>query len=84
MISGLQMWMKSPKNWDLSDAATPHLPHPTPTLLWSWDSLSSNHLPLLKVNKETGLDTDSWGAYERNEFSEPGGLHLPKHRMIIP
>ena len=25
----------------------------------------------------TGLVTDSWGAYERNEFSKPRGLHLP-------
>ena len=25
---------------------------------------------------------DSWGAYERNEFSEPGGLHLPLQRRL--
>ena len=25
---------------------------------------------------------DSWGAYERNEFSESRDLHLPIHRML--
>ena len=25
---------------------------------------------------------DSWGECERNEFSEPRGLHLPIHRML--
>ena len=28
------------------------------------------------------LTPQSWGAYERNEFSEPRGLHLPKHSML--
>ena len=35
-----------------------------------------------KVNKETGLASDSWGIHERNEFSEPRDLHLPIHRML--
>ena len=35
-----------------------------------------------KGNKKTGLAPDSWGAYERNGFSEPRGLHLPIHRML--
>ena len=33
-------------------------------------------------NKETGLIPDSWDSYERNEFNEPRGLHLPRHRML--
>ena len=32
--------------------------------------------------QEARLAPDSWGAYERNEFSEPRGLHLPIHRML--
>jgi len=31
-----------------------------------------------KVNKET----ENWGAYERNAFSEPRVLHLPLRRML--
>ena len=45
-------------------------------LLRSWENAESNR------NKETRLAPDSWGAYERNEFSEPRGLHLPIHRML--
>ena len=52
-------------------------PPPAPRwLLWSWENARS------KVNKETGLAPDSWGEYERNEFSEPRGLHLPIQRML--
>ena len=32
--------------------------------------------------EETGVGPDSWGAYKRHEFSEPGGLHLPTQRML--
>lgn len=47
-----------------------HTPPPW-WLLRSWENAESNR------NKETRLAPDSWGAYERNEFSEPRGLHLP-------
>ena len=49
--------------------------HPQQWLLRSCKNARS------KVNKRTGLVPDSWGAYERNEFSETRGLHLPIHRM---
>ena len=35
-----------------------------------------------KVNNEAGLAPESWGARDRNEFSEPRGLRLPIHRML--
>ena len=35
-----------------------------------------------RMNKETGLAPDRWGAYERNEFSKSRGLHLPIGRML--
>ena len=47
---------------------------------WGAGGMQVANMPLLKVIKETGLASDSWGAYERNEFSEPRGLHLPIHR----
>ena len=50
--------------------------HPPEWLLRSWGNARS------KVNKGTGLAPDSWGAYERNELSEPRGLHLPIYRML--
>ena len=38
-------------------------------------------MPLLNENKKTGFTLESRGAYEKNEFSEPRGLHLPMHRI---
>ena len=49
--------------------------HPPKWLLKNWGNARS------KVNKETGLPPDSWGAYERHEISESRGLHLLIHRM---
>ena len=49
---------------------------PESWLLRSWGTARS------KVSKETGLAPDSWDAYERNEFSEPRGVHLPIQRML--
>ena len=54
-----------------SGCCQPHL-----WLLRSWGDARS------KVSKETGFAPDSWGACERNGFSEPRGLHLPIHRML--
>ena len=50
--------------------------HPHLWLLRSWGDVRS------KVSKETGFALDSRGDYERNEFNEPRGLHLPIHRML--
>ena len=33
--------------------------------------------------RKQGLAPDSWGAYERNEFGEPRGLHLPLQRRML-
>ena len=49
---------------------------PPQWLLRSWGNARS------KVNKETGRAPDMWDAYERNEFSEPRGLHLPVHKAL--
>ena len=69
-ISSLQMWM-----WASQSMIQQMMP-PASWLLRSWGNARS------KVNKETGLAPDSWGAYERNEFSEPRFLHLLIHRML--
>ena len=76
-ISGLQISMKVSKT-----VIQGMLPPPAWWLLRSWDNARSNYLPHFKVNKETGLATDSWGAYERNEFSESRGFHLPTNRKL--
>ena len=59
---------------------------PLQWLLRSWGNARISHLPhchsLRWTRKETGSAPDSWGAYERNEFSEPRGLHLPIQRML--
>ena len=68
-ISGLQMWMRSPKT------VIQKMP-PSPRVMRSWEDARN------KVNKGIGLAPDRWGAYERNEFSEPQGLHLPIHWML--
>ena len=72
VISGLQMWIRVPKT-----VIQGMLPPPPPWwLLRSWGNARN------KVNKKTWLAPDSWDAYERNEFSEPKGVHLPIHRVI--
>ena len=70
------------QNCDPVDSATPPMPHPPWWLLRNWGNARSSQPPLLKVNKKTGLAPDSWGAYERNEFSKPRVLHLHIHRML--
>ena len=37
----------------------------------------------LKVRKHRILAPESWGAYRRNDFSEPRLLHLPIHRKAL-
>ena len=61
LISSLQMWM-----WAPQPAIWQMLP-PTTVIAEELGDYK-------KVNKETGLAPDSWGAYERNEFSYPRGL----------
>ena len=35
------------------------------------------------IIKKEDLALDSWDTYERNEFSQPGCLHLPTHRGAL-
>ena len=37
----------------------------------------------LRLRKHRMLAPDSWGAYQRNDFSEPWLLHLPIHRKAL-
>ena len=37
----------------------------------------------LRVGKNRILAPDSWGAYQRNDFSEPWLLYLPEHRKAL-
>ena len=69
-FSGLQMWMKAPKT-----GIKCMLPLPVVTTEELYNARS-------KMNKATGLAPGSWGAYERNEFSDSRDLHLPIHRML--
>ena len=53
LISHLQVWMRAPKTM------IQRVLLPSQWLLRSWGNVKS------RVSKETGLATDSWGAYER-------------------
>ena len=37
----------------------------------------------LRMRKHRILAPDSWGAYQRNDFSEPRLLHLPIHSKVL-
>ena len=37
----------------------------------------------LRMRKHRILAPDSWGAHQRNDFSEPRLLHLPIHRKVL-
>ena len=61
-ISGIQMWMRAPKTVIQGMLL--------PTMV-CWGA------GVMQEARWTGLTPDGWGAYERNEFSESRGLHLP-------
>ena len=69
-ISSLQMWMRAPKT-EIQWMLPPH-------------KVFAEELGECKRQGEQGnrISPGSWDAYERNEFSEPGGLHLPAQRML--
>ena len=50
-----QWFLASKCNWGISKLTSRVCCHPPRWLLRSWGSTRSSHLPLLKVNKETGL-----------------------------
>ena len=61
--------------------------------VWEWGAIAfsvdcrhSLRWPLRKGSlgcENRMLVPDRWGAYERNDFSEPGPLHLPLHRKAL-
>ena len=71
-----QRFVASKYEWALPKLRSSRCCHPSWGLLRSWGNARS------KVNNETGLAPDTWGAYERSEFREPRGLRLPVHRML--
>ena len=69
-------FVASKYEWALPKLRSSRGCHPSWGLLRSWGNARS------KVNNETGLAPDTWGAYERRELREPRGLHPPAHRML--
>ena len=51
---------------------------------WDPGDATTPHVDCWGAERMQGarLAPDSWGAYERNEFSEPRGLHLPTLRRL--
>ena len=88
-ISGLQMWMRAPQTVIQKMLLLPH-PHRTPHPRGDWWLLScwgggmqeAAICYFSKWTRKQYLAADNWGAYERNEFSEPRGLHLSIQRML--
>ena len=71
-----QWFLASKCEWGLPKLWSSGCCHPPWWQLRSWGNARG------KVNKETRMAPDSWGVYERNEFSEPRDLHLPIHREV--
>ena len=71
-----QQFLASKCEWGLPKQRSSRCCHSPWWLLRSWGNVRS------KVNKEIRLAPDSWGAYERSEFSERRGLHLPICGML--
>lgn len=90
--SGLWMWMRAPQTQSMP--VTQHLP-PPPTVIAEEllgqgrkQEVVTHHTSATPegtedVGKKQDLTPDSWGAYERSEFSKPRGLHLSKHRKTL-
>ena len=82
MIWGLQMGMRAPKReHNVCDAADAAIPRVSAEELqgWGWGvGMQSSHHLICQ-----DLAPDSWGAYERTEFSEPRNLNLPIHRRTL-
>ena len=66
-------------SWDPPDASTPQGDCRGPG---EGKKQPSAHPPPLRGSQETGVAPESRGAYERKEFTEPGGLHLSVHRIL--
>ena len=70
-----QHFLTSKCEWRLPKLGSSGCCHSLWWLLRSWGNARS------KMNKETRLAPGSWGAYDRNEYSDSRDLHLPIHRM---
>ena len=77
-----QRFLATKCKWGLLQLPSSGCCHPQWWLLRSWCNARSSLLSLLKVDKEKGLASNHWGAYERNKFSESRGSHHPVHRML--
>ena len=71
-----QHFLTSKCEWRLPKLGSSGCCHPPWWLLRSWGDARS------KMSKEMVLALESWGAYERNKFSESRALHLPLHRIL--
>ena len=59
-----QQFLASKCEWGLPKLRSSRCLPPSNGDCWgAWGNARSSHLPLLKVNKETGLAPDSWGAF---------------------
>ena len=56
-----------------------------PAIKQSVTAATPKHAPWggLRMRKHRILAPESWGAYQRNDFSEPRLLHLPIHRKAL-
>ena len=88
-----QWFLASKCEWWLPNLRSGRCYHPLQWLLRSWGIARrwtrKQHWPQIAgvAQSRTRLkwlssSSSSWGAYERDEFSYPRGLHLPIHRII--
>ena len=74
-----------PKLWSRRCCYCLTTPPPPPWWLlscWGGGMQEAAICYFLKWTRKQYLAPDNWGAYEKNEFSEPRGLHLSTHRML--
>ena len=69
--------------WGNSGKKQKHLPSRTPTPAITYTCPQRCSLRKLGVWKHRGLAPGGWGAYPRNDFSEPRFSHLPIHRKRL-
>ena len=46
-------------------------------------SLPTVHIEGIQDGEKQDMTPESWGAFQRNDFSEPSLLHLPTHRKVL-
>ena len=83
-ISGLLMWMRAPQGEH--NSCNPADAENLRSQVRGCKKQPSATLATPYRDRKQDLAPDSWGAHERNEFSEPReprGLHLPIHRIML-